>query len=220
LTDARIDQLFDAVKAGDENAALAIVDAEPSLVDSYVGGVSPIRAAIYDGNRDLANKIAERAAMLTLHDAAALGRADQIKHLEGEANAMSQDGFTPLTLAAAFGNAETVGALILMGADLEQFSANANIKVAPIHAAAFGRNSGAIETLINAGANANSKSEGGFTALHSAAQNGDLASAMLLLDAGADKNARTDEGKTAFDYATEQGHPELASMLSIEGEAS
>lgn len=220
MSDEKIEALFDAVKNGDEGAALAIVDAEPSLIDSYFGGVSPIRAAIYNGNKDLATKIAERAAMLTLHDAAALGRADQIKHLEGEANTFSQDGFTPLTLAAAFGNAETVAALILLGAEMELFSTNPNIKVAPIHAAAFGMNASAIETLINSGANPSLKAEGGFTALHSAAQNGDKASATVLLDAGADRHALTDEGKTAFDYADEQGHSELASLLSTDSEAS
>ncbi|MEO7454276.1 MAG: ankyrin repeat domain-containing protein [Fimbriimonadales bacterium] len=215
MSDERIDALFAAVKTGDETATLSIVDSDPALIDSYSAGVSPIRAAIYAGNRDLAQKIADRSAMLTLHDAAALGRANQIKHVEGEVNAFSEDGFTPLTLAAAFGNSETVAALILMGADLHLFSTNPNIKVAPIHAAAFGMNTGAIETLVASGADVDLRSEGGFTALHSASQNGDTASVSVLLGSGADKGLRSEEGKTAADYAREQGHDELAAMLEI-----
>lgn len=209
----RIEALFAAIKAGDEQGAISIVDSDPSLIDSYSGGVSPIRAAIYNGESTLAQKLAERAVILTIHDAAALGRAEQIKHSEGESNAFSADGFTPLTLASAFGNAETVGALILMGADLELFSNNPNVRVAPLHAAAFGRNVAAIEVLIDAGANPDLLAEGGFTALHSAAQNGDAASVDVLLKAGADKTIMTDEGKCAADHAREAGHLELAALL-------
>jgi ankyrin repeat protein len=216
LSDERTESLLNALRSGDEAVALQLLDENPSFLDSTIGGVSPIRAAIYAGNGELARKIAERTPMLSLHDAAALGRAEQIKHLEGEANALSEDGFTPLTLAAAFGNAETVAALVLMGASLEMFSTNPNIKVAPIHAAAFGGNAGAIEVLINAGANPNLVSEGGFTALHSAAQNGDEASVAVLLKSGADKSLRTDEGKTAADYARDGGHADLAELLEPE----
>lgn len=213
MNDERIEALFAAVKAGDEQAALAILDEEPALLDSYMGGVSPIRAALYVGNSGLADKLAERLVSPTIHDAAALGRSGQIVHLVGDPNEFSEDGFTPLTLAAAFGDAETVTALIGMGADLELFSANPDIRVAPIHAAAFGANPAAISALVAAGADPNLVSEGGFTALHSAAQNGDVESVDVLLQAGADRTLKTDEGKTAADYARESGDDELASRL-------
>jgi hypothetical protein len=199
----RIEALFAAIKTGDRAAAFAILDNWPELIDSYSAGVSPIRAAIYNGDRELAQALGERCTMPTLHDAAALGRGGQIAHLEGDVNAYSEDGFTPLTLAAAFGDRETVEALISAGADVELFSINPNIEVAPIHAAAFGGNSDAIASLLAAGANPNLIAEGGFTALHSAAQNNDRASVSVLLSAGADPTLKSDEGKTAFDYAAE-----------------
>ena len=213
MNDAKIEALFAAVNAGDEAAALEIIDADPELIDSYSAGVSPIRAAIYRGNKELALKLGERASLPTLHDAAALGRSGQIPHLEGDVNGFSEDGFTPLTLAAAFGTAETVDALIGLGADIELFSTNPNIQVAPIHAAAFGGNSGAISALLAAGANVDLLAEGGFSALHSAAQNGDLASAKILLDAGADTSLVTSEGMTAAEYAREGQHEELADLI-------
>jgi ankyrin repeat protein len=215
LSDERIEALFAAVREGNEDGALEILDSHPELIDSYSAGVSPIRAAIYYGNRELAQKLGERAPLPTLHDAAALGRSGQISHLEGDPNGFSEDGFTPLTLAAAFGNKETVDALIAMGADIALFSKNPNITVAPIHAAAFGCNSGAIESLLAAGAEANLTSEGGFTALHSAAQNNDAASVDHLLNAGADRLLLTDEGKSAADYARESGNEELAEKLAL-----
>ena len=213
MIDARIEELFAAVRAGDEASVLQMLEESPVLVDSYLAGVSPIRAAIYYGNRDLAAKIAERAVSLTIHDAAALGRNEQIKHLDGEANEFSEDGFTPLTLACAFGNKETVVSLLNMGADLELFSTNPNIKVAPIHAATFGGNSETVRTLLEAGADPNLRGEGGFTALHTAAQNADEATVDVLLAGGADITMLTDDGKSPKDFAIESEATALANKL-------
>jgi len=217
LNAERIEALFAAIKAGDRDAALSIVDANPELIDSYSAGVSPIRAAIYNGNLELAMALGDRSPMPTLHDASALGRSWQIAHLDGNVNAFSEDGFTPLTLAAAFGNKETVNALIALGADIELFSINANIKVAPIHAAAFGGNADALASLLALGANPNSVADGGFTALHSAAQNNDKESVVVLLAAGADPTLRSDEGKTPADYATEIDLAAIGASIGVKG---
>jgi ankyrin repeat protein len=213
LNDAKIEELFAAIRAGDEEGVFSILDERPELVDSYLAGVSPIRAAIYYGNKELAGKIAQRTADLTIHDAAALGRSGQIRHIEGHVDEFSADGFTPLALAAAFGDADTVRALIEMGAELELFTTNPTIVVAPIHAAAFGGNAGAARALIEAGADANLRGESGFTAIHTAAQNGDAAMVDVLLAGGADPSLLTDEGKTARDFALENDATELAARL-------
>lgn len=210
MTEERTEALFAAIKAGDEAATLSLLEANPELAEVTLGGVSPVRAATYAGNKEFAKKIGAFLRTPTLFDAAALGRSGQIVHLEGDANGYSEDGFTPLTLAAAFGNEETVRALVAMGAQLELFSINEHIKVAPIHAAAFGANSGAISALLEAGANPNLTAEGGFTALHSAAQNNDAESIRVLLAAGADRTIKSDEGKEAVDYAKE---PEIIAAL-------
>ena len=70
--------------------------------------------------------------------------------------------------------------------------------------------------LLEAGADANARQGGGFTALQAAAQNGDPEMARDLLDHGADPTAATDDGRTALSIAEEQGHEEVAALLRAE----
>jgi ankyrin repeat protein len=67
--------------------------------------------------------------------------------------------------------------------------------------------------LLAAGADPNTRQNGGFTALHAAAQNGDAAMARDLLDHGAAVDPATEDGRTALTIAEEQGHDEVAALL-------
>ncbi|MBC6413225.1 MAG: ankyrin repeat domain-containing protein, partial [Hyphomonadaceae bacterium] len=63
--------------------------------------------------------------------------------------ARAQDGWTPLLVAASFGAAETVAALIEAGADMEVRTGEG---WTPLHVAAGFGDAGVIATLIEAGA--------------------------------------------------------------------
>ena len=67
--------------------------------------------------------------------------------------------------------------------------------------------------MLAAGADANARQNGGFTALHAAAQNGDAAMARDLLDHGAEVDPPTEDGRTALGIADEQGHDDVAALL-------
>src|SRR5436190_22965037 len=64
-----------------------------------------VLGALYQGQRDLARRLADEADGLTLAEAAALDEVDRVRELLDEgagADARTLDGFTPLHLAAFF----------------------------------------------------------------------------------------------------------------------
>lgn len=184
-------------------------------------GVLPAVLALYAGDRELGQELLPADEELGAAEAAAFGRMERLDALldddRAAANAWSPDGFSPLSLAIFGGQAEAVRLLIDEGADVEELSRHATIKVRPLHTAAFVGDAELGRILLEAGADPNSKAEGDFTALHSAAQNGDLAFARLLLDHGADPAAEVD-GKRPLAFAEESGAGEVVELLRVTSE--
>jgi uncharacterized protein YndB with AHSA1/START domain len=149
---------------------------------------SPVREALYRGDRGAA-ETAAAAAELDVFDAAALGRRDRLGELldgdPGLVDALSDDGFTPLHLAAFSGGAETVRLLVERGAPLEKLSTASFAQVRPLGTAVFARQREAVEALLAAGADPNGAGEGGFVPLQTAEANGDDELAGLLREHGA-----------------------------------
>jgi len=109
--------------------------------------------------------------------------------------AMSGDGFTPLHLAAFFGQADAVRLLLARGAVVDR-NGTGWMTGTPLHAAASGSHASVVRMLLAAGADPNNRQRHGYTPLHSAAANGDLEGVGVLLDAGADPAATNDDGET------------------------
>ena len=124
-------------------------------------------------------------------EAAALGRLDGL-----DPHARGADGFTALHLAAFFGGADAVKALLAAGADPDADAENP-LRVRPLHSAVAARDREAVRALLQAGADPNVRQQGGYTPLHGAAHNGDEALVALLIEHGADPELRTDDGQTA-----------------------
>lgn len=151
---------------------------------------SPVLAALYKGERDRAQTLAEGKA-LDVFEASALGDASRLEELlQGDAElaqAWTPDGFTALHYAAFFGSPEAVRALVAAGADIEASSTNQEFapEATPLHSAvAAGRLDNA-EALLQAGADPNARQHGGFTPLMEAEQRGDFDLAELLIRHGA-----------------------------------
>ena len=148
--------------------------------------------------------------------AAAKGQTEELRSLVEKdpalVNAYSPEGFTPLGLAAFFGHAETVEALLAAGAEVN-LASRESMKMPPLGSAMAVQRNDIARTLLEHGADVNGKAVNDLTALHTAAARGNLEAAKLLLDHGADVNATSTDGKTPLDYAQERNHPEMVEFL-------
>jgi uncharacterized protein len=200
--------VFELIDAGDEDMLRDELERDPDLAGTRnADGLSPVLYALYNGKSKLVEPLLDANPPLDVFDAAAVGRTRGLEELlDGEpglVTSWSKDGFTPLHLAAFFGEEEAVKILLERGADVSVVSRNPKIVVTPLHSAAAGSHPGVVKLLLEAGADVNAAQDRGFTPLHSAANNDDRESAEALLAAGADPRLTTDDGKTAADIAGE-----------------
>src|SRR4051794_14114366 len=149
--------------------------------------LSPVLAALYEGRRDDAERLAAEPDAL---EAAALGRLDVLRtHLDGDPDALAArtpEGFTALHLAAFFGGGAAVRLLLAAGAPADADADN-QIGVRPLHSAVAAHDRDAVRALLDAGADPNVRQQGGFTPLLAAAHADDPEMTRLLLDHGADR---------------------------------
>jgi len=200
----RTDDFLAAIDDGDEPRARAILATDAGVARRPARGASPVRLAAYAAMRGLVADMLEAGITLDVFDAAALCRMDELQALldadPSLLEAISDDGFTPLHLAAFFGQVKAVELLLNRGADCDPVSTNA-MAVHPINSAAAGAHEVVVHLLLDHGADADATMAGGFRPLHAAAHNDRPTMVRLLLDRGADPNARTDEGATPADVA-------------------
>jgi ankyrin repeat protein len=210
-------RLFDAIQEGNPEEVSRLLDEDPALADAKRSGVSAILTAVYHRQLSIARLLRERGTNLDVFDASAVGDAERLRELLAEgpsrANAFASDGFTPLGLAAFFGNPEAARILLASGAN-PNLAARNGTKVAPLHSAVAGGNTEIVRELLTHGADVHARQEGGFTPLHSAAADGGEQTIRLLLAHGADRAARDDAGKTPADFARERGRENAAQLLS------
>lgn len=207
---------FDAIKQGDRPELERQLEADPGLIHVQENGLSPILVAAYHGQRDIASFLADKTVAITIFEAAATGKINNILRLLARdpqlVNAYSEDGFQALGLASYFGHADVAEYLIKAGASVNSASRN-GLKAAPIQSAAAAGHVKIVELLLRHGADPNSREQGGYTPLHAAAQNGDVEMIRALIYGGADLTARSDNGRTPLDLAMEGGHEEATKLL-------
>ncbi|WP_245808505.1 ankyrin repeat domain-containing protein [Deinococcus hopiensis] len=210
-------ELFQAIHANQSEEVRRLVTENPALLTATSPtGLSPALFATYYGRLDVLRVLLAAGAPLSVFEAAATGQLAALReHLDaapGLVNTFSPDGFSPLGLAAFFGQESVAEELLARGADVNQASENA-MRVQPLHSAAAGNHTAIALRLLNAGAEVNAAQHGGFTPLMSAAQNGNAALVEALLAAGADPTARTEDGRGAACLAKEEGHLAVLTRL-------
>src|SRR5690606_30868291 len=136
-----------------------------------------------------------------IFDVARSGSIEELKALisinPDTINALNENGYTPLTLAAYSAN-DTV-ALYLVG-KVKDINGSSKFGT-PLTAAVFKGRTDIAEALLNAQANPNIADANGTTPLHYAIMMGEEKIIKLLVDANADVTAKDNRGKTAMDYA-------------------
>jgi len=212
-------ELYEAIKTGDQKKVEALLDAAPELVDGGgAAGMPPLMLALYARQKDIARLLVNRGAELNIYSAAAMGDQAVLERELAKDPALiatySSDGWTPLHLASFFGHKEIAEILIARGADVQARSANTMVNF-PLHAAAAGQHTEVVAVLLANGAEVDGRQVGGHTALHSAAANGDESTIRLLLAHEAKRDAQNEEGKTPMDMARERKQPRAIELLSL-----
>jgi ankyrin repeat protein len=180
--------------------------------------LSELLAAVYRGDRARVDELLSSSPALDIFEASAVGRSERVRELIGAdpglVSAWTEDGFTPLHLAAFFRQPETARLLVEHGALVDVVARNEQLRVTPLQSAVAARQEETAALLLERGADPNAQQLGGFTALHAAAHNGDEPIVRMLLARGADRALTAGDGRTAADFARDGGHPELGMFLS------
>jgi ankyrin repeat protein len=212
--------IFDMIRRGQTAELAADLETDPSSAAARdAQGVSALIWSIYTHQTEIRDRILAHLSELDIFEAAAIGDTQCREALAladpATINTLSGDGWTPLHLAAAFAEPETVKLLLERAADVHAWSQNP-LKNQPLHACiALGQSLESVKLLIDAGADVNTAQTAGYTPLHQAAAGGKKEVVLLLLERGANPNATSDEGKKAADYARERNHAEIATQLDL-----
>jgi ankyrin repeat protein len=222
-------EMLDAVKAGDLALVKKLLAADASLVNARAeAGESAILLSVYYGHSAIRDLLLARGAELNIFEAAATGQLARLQALEksssGAIKTFSHDGFTPLHLAAFFGQKSAVDFLLARGAGVNATSKNASA-LRPLHSAVAHRGDPAValaiaQALVAAGAEINVAQHGGWTPLHAAAFHGHAPMVEFLLASGADFHCKADNGQTPLAMALSRKNGEAASRLRKSGATS
>lgn len=212
-----------AVQAGDVGKVRSLLKDDVSLAGAQdANGVSALMFAFYYRRSEIADLLLAEKSDLDIFEATAAGKADKVSQILKKdpeaANHWSADGFTALHFAAFF-NRLDIAKILVKESDVAAVSHNA-MKVTPLHSAAAAHSGSIMRILLENGAPANARQEGGWTPLHEAAQIGDMDMVKALLDHGADPQAKSDSGKTPVEMARAKGHEEIVKLLAVSGQPS
>lgn len=210
--------VFEAISSGDVERLRTLVATDAGMAGARnEQGVSALLMTLYHRRNDMTEVLLDAGAPVDVFEAVALGRTDRVRELITQDSSLSEarsaDGFTALHLSAFFGHPKTSRLLVEQGADVATVSLN-DTAVQPLHSAAASGSAEIVTLLLEAGALANARQQGGFTALHAAAMQNSTEMARVLLDHGADRTLCADDGKDALAMAASKGHEEMVTLLS------
>ncbi|VUZ45124.1 unnamed protein product, partial [Hymenolepis diminuta] len=129
-------------------------------------------------------------------------------------NHVSARGFTPLHIAARYGNVKVSRFLISNGADVNYCAKDS---ITPLHLAAKWGKAEMTQLLIDKGAQLDARTRDGLTPMHTAARSGHVNIVQILLNAGASITAKTRNGLSPLHMAAQSDHADTAKLLLKKG---
>jgi ankyrin repeat protein len=214
--------IFEVIDKNDRDEVELFLKQNPSIIKSAnPNGITPLLYCLYTAKSELAQLIYSQGENFIIHECIGMGDLEKIKELISNditiVNSFSQDGWTPLHLAAFWGNKEIVLLLLESGAILDMPSkSKASFGNSPLQAAIAMQQIEIVELLLSKGANPNFTQEpGSLSPLHIAASRNDERVIAILLKYGADKTRKNSDGKLPADIAKERGNEKNFFLLSI-----
>lgn len=205
-------------KNKDADKVISLITSNPEILNfrDYYGS-SGLMIIAYNDLEKALKKAIDLKKILSFHEAIVCGKTEAVnEHLRQYKskgiNALSQDGYPPLCLAALFHQTEIAKLLIKYGADVNLAAKNVS-RVTPLQSAIAKENYELCTVLLKAGANPNIAQMQNATALHSAVYRGSLTLTKLLVENGAFISTRMYTGETAMSIAKEKGYQEIVAYL-------
>ncbi|XP_043099163.1 ankyrin-2b [Puntigrus tetrazona] len=134
----------------------------------------------------------------------------QSKMMVNRTTENGKSGFTPLHIAAHYGNVNVATLLLNRGAAVDFTARNG---ITPLHVASKRGNTNMVHLLLDRGAQIDAKTRDGLTPLHCAARSGHDTAVELLLERGAPMLARTKNGLSPLHMAAQGDHVECVKHL-------
>ncbi|XP_030234203.1 ankyrin-3 isoform X3 [Gadus morhua] len=125
-------------------------------------------------------------------------------------NRTTESGFTPLHIAAHYGNINVATLLLNRGAAVDFMARN---DITPLHVASKRGNSNMVKLLLDRGSIIDAKTKDGLTPLHCGARSGHEQVVEILLDRGAPFLSKTKNGLSPLHMATQGDHLNCVQLL-------
>ena len=178
------------------------------------GGACEMAELLLDHGLNPNSMVSSAYRITLLHTAATAGSKDMVELLVtkgADVNAEDREGGTPLWYAKGKNHTDVVELL-------NKYGARSDMPVQALLDAVRDGKSEQVKSLIEKGANMNTRDYQGRTPLHLAAAKGYTDIAELLVKGGADINAKSDNlGTTALIVAIQNGHRDTVKVLVANG---